>query len=384
MKISILAATVIASVQDCPMLPARSNPPLSVHDLRIDDIKVISAIGDSITAGFGARDGDPFKVLNEYRGISWAMGGDAGAVSIANMMKKYSPDLVGASLGEHLVNVCYGPLCPNFQYQAKKDQFNAARSGSLAMNLMDQAKYLNDQMRSDSRVNFQQDFKLLNFFIGGNDVCLGCLPILEDLVLSPDQFENTIRDVLSYVEENIPRVVVNLHSIFNVSQVYDLSHADPHCATLRKIGLKVECACALLFDGEVGVSNRLEMDDLVAGYNEKLSLIAADYSEKKSDSFMVSLNPIFRDVALRQWSIKELSKVDCFHPSQSAHELMAIGSWYIFKITTGTIYLSHLLTKVLSSRLVQDPCVHPQAQESWFSFSIRIYQSSFFLFLNRR
>lgn len=42
---SLHLALYVKNIQDCPALTPRK-PPSSVHDLRIDDIKVIGALGD--------------------------------------------------------------------------------------------------------------------------------------------------------------------------------------------------------------------------------------------------------------------------------------------------------------------------------------------------
>lgn len=42
---SVIAANV-ASISECPSLPARAAPAKDVTDLRIDDIKVVAALGD--------------------------------------------------------------------------------------------------------------------------------------------------------------------------------------------------------------------------------------------------------------------------------------------------------------------------------------------------
>ena len=55
------------------------------------------------------------KSITEYRGISYGGGGDSGATTIPNFIKKYSPKVKGSSVGEHLAEICYGPLCPPFQ-----------------------------------------------------------------------------------------------------------------------------------------------------------------------------------------------------------------------------------------------------------------------------
>merc|ERR1712063_41252 len=62
---------------DCPLLPAHNTT--SIFDLRPNDIKVMMAVGDSITTGFGI-----LGALNETRGRSFSMGGDAGAITLPN------------------------------------------------------------------------------------------------------------------------------------------------------------------------------------------------------------------------------------------------------------------------------------------------------------
>jgi phospholipase B1, membrane-associated len=105
--------TLVKDITQCPKLAPRRIPPKSVHDLRVDDIKVIMAIGDSVTAGFGAKGHDtniPVDIhkLYENRGVSFPIGGDPGAVTIANFIKYYSPELIGSSIGDHLIELCYG------------------------------------------------------------------------------------------------------------------------------------------------------------------------------------------------------------------------------------------------------------------------------------
>merc|ERR1712065_115109 len=37
--------------------------------------------------------------LKQYRGLAWSIGGDSNADTMPNMMKQFSPDLVGVSTG---------------------------------------------------------------------------------------------------------------------------------------------------------------------------------------------------------------------------------------------------------------------------------------------
>lgn len=157
-----LAAVAQLSTQTCPPLPARDSPPASITDLRIDDIKVISALGDSITTGYAAKpmaaSGKNRVLLTdlvEYTGVSYATGGDDGAASIGNFAKTFQPNLVGESVGHHIVPFMFG------QYTSKKDRFNAAKTGDEIDDLSDQISWLQDEMKETKAVDFANDYKLM-------------------------------------------------------------------------------------------------------------------------------------------------------------------------------------------------------------------------------
>ncbi|KAJ3300616.1 hypothetical protein HK104_009273 [Borealophlyctis nickersoniae] len=255
------------------------------------------------------------------------MGGDPGALTLANLMKQFRPDLVGASLGTHGTELCYGVLCFPFQYKPEQDQFNAAQSGAVIINLQKELDWLVWQMRQKKGIDFQNDYKLLNIFIGSNDACLGCHPV--PLYPSPDTFETLMRSLFEDIRQRVPRVVVNIMQQFNVSQVYDLTHKDPWCAGLRNAGLILECTCAFM-PGPNGPTTRELMDTLVVNYNQRLSKIAAEYrnpSRADYNSFALVLDPVISNVKVRDWPIEFLSDVDCFHPGIKAHETMATSVW---------------------------------------------------------
>jgi hypothetical protein len=75
--------------------------PNSVHKLRLGDVDVIAAIGDSLTAGNGAFANDILQVLLEGRGASWAIGGQKtwrNFLTIPNIIKEFNPNLYGYSV----------------------------------------------------------------------------------------------------------------------------------------------------------------------------------------------------------------------------------------------------------------------------------------------
>ncbi|KAI8817250.1 uncharacterized protein EV422DRAFT_229073 [Fimicolochytrium jonesii] len=339
------AGTFVDDVSQCPMLAPRAAPPANISgvysivvrevhepysriqfsvDVRIDDIKVVMALGDSITAAFGARGsnwGVPFTQLDENRGISFASGSDAGAVSVFNFAKHFNNKAYGGSYGNHLVEVCYGQLCPVFEW-SPQDVLNVALSGAKFENLDKEVNHLIDITRNNKNVDLQNDWKYLNLLIGANDVCGSCTT-----PTTSQQYDAYIRNVLEKVRKNIPRTIVNVISLFKVSQIWELTKRDPHCIGLRIAGLHLECTCALsLGDTLLGVHTRKIMDDQIDVWNAQLVKIVADYKNKYND-FAVIMDPGVGAADLRKFPKNYISDLDCFHPSAVAHAYVAKFVW---------------------------------------------------------
>ncbi|GBB99324.1 hypothetical protein RclHR1_03490006 [Rhizophagus clarus] len=322
----------VNDITKCPPLPPRAVPATNVRDLRADDIKVVMGLGDSVMAGFGIRVDKLDQIfkngtdpLDEYRGANFALGGDPDVISIPNILRKFSPNLVGDSKGTHIIEVCYGILCPS-NYIPKSDQLNAAQSGAQALNIDKQVNYLIDQLSQRKDIDVKNDWKLATIWFGNNDLCNGCTDIAKQIQFSPDQFESHIRDGLEKLRKNVPRVFVNLMSVFKISQMFEASLKDENCVLGKVAGLFLECQCAFV-PGPLGDKSRKAMDDLADQYNERLKNITSDYQEKNFQDFIVSYDPGMENMDLSNASLDLLSGVDCFHPSLLAHERLAKAAW---------------------------------------------------------
>lgn len=196
----------------CPDLTSRPSSPSSARDVRVDDLGTIIALGDSITAAFAAKgvlNDHPEREAYEYRGVSYIAGGDHDVSTLANLIKRYSPSLFGASVQSHPVEFCYGLLCPPYQYWPNLDQLNGAQSGSMAINLRHQ---LDDYVLPRlERYRQNTSWTFLNIQIGSNDLCMGCEAVSAGVgFLSPDVYEAILRDTIDAIRAEIPRVIVNL------------------------------------------------------------------------------------------------------------------------------------------------------------------------------
>ncbi|MEE6473610.1 hypothetical protein FKM82_010106 [Ascaphus truei] len=139
-----------------------SNPiPRSVHKLRPADIKVVAALGDSLTAAFGAKATGLADLSEEWRGVSWSIGGDGSLetyTTLPNILKKFNPTVRGFSTGVGKATA----------------EFNVAVGGAKAENMVSQARTLVNKMKESQAINFKEDWKIITIFIGGNDLCQYC------------------------------------------------------------------------------------------------------------------------------------------------------------------------------------------------------------------
>jgi small subunit ribosomal protein S29e len=76
-----------------------------------------------------------------------------------------------------------------------------------------QVDFLVNQLKTTykDQVNFEEDWKLLTLFIGANNICEICK---NDTLDQPDYFEKHLREVLGLIEQKIPKVFVNVMTIF--------------------------------------------------------------------------------------------------------------------------------------------------------------------------
>ena len=63
---------------------------------------MVAALGDSVTAGVGARANSVLDIFKEYRGVSFSVGGDKTwreYVTLPNILQIFNPNLYGQSYG---------------------------------------------------------------------------------------------------------------------------------------------------------------------------------------------------------------------------------------------------------------------------------------------
>ncbi|XP_072545003.1 phospholipase B1, membrane-associated [Salminus brasiliensis] len=300
----------------CTHKSPSSSVPTSVHALRPADITVVGALGDSLTAGngVGAAQNNLLDVLKEYRGLSWSVGGDSSLSSVttlANILRQFNPSLTGFSTGEGKATTTQAFL-------------NQAVAGAKSQDLVSQARALINRMKSDSRINFQNSWKVITVFIGGNDLCAYCT---DTAYYSATNFANRIRDALDILHSEVPRAVVNLVEALYIIPLRPL-HQDSSlgCPTWL-----INDICPCVVKPAEGSSELQSLININRAYQSSTrNLVNSGRYDTRSD-FTVVLQPFMRDLVLPLLSNgkpdRSFFAPDCFHLSQKSQALMARSLW---------------------------------------------------------
>jgi phospholipase B1 len=286
--------------------------PTSVHALKPGDIKVVAALGDSITAALGADASTPLGLMYEYRGKSWTAGGlnDVNSVvSVPNILKKFNAKLFGYVTDKNLVFL-------------NKDGvgFNAAVSGAVVSDTPKQARILIERMKNSPQVDFQNDWKLVTLFIGGNDLCGFCD---NATFYSAQNYVKHIQETLDILHAEMPRTFVNLVQLLKINEVKELNNGVVCSAVHSYV-----CPC-IAFPKDPNQETAL-LTELEQYKNFTQNLIDSRRYDTRDD-FTVVVQPLFMDFSLPRLSDGKIDysflAPDCFHYSAKGHG-MNIRKWF--------------------------------------------------------
>ena len=299
--------------------PIINEPATSVHKLRPSDIKIVAALGDSLTAALGAKANTVFGMLSEDRGISWSIGGDDDYITLPNIMKQFNPYLIGFSKGSYLPIVTREGV-----------GLNVAVSGHEANDIPNQARILIERIKNSKNLNIN-DWKLITLFIGGNDICDFC----KDLNLhSPESYIKYIEQALELIQKELPKTFVNLVMVFNVTQVR-LLNLKLTCTVIHR----VVCPCAAF-----KTSDDPYLPNIILEYQDFIEKLVDSGKYETKDDFTVVVQPFMKDLILPKIPDgiePDLSYFapDCFHFSAKSHgkikftkhATLNLSSFFIYK-----------------------------------------------------
>ncbi|KAL5463323.1 hypothetical protein EMCRGX_G032215 [Ephydatia muelleri] len=279
----------------------------TVHQLAPSAVKVVAALGDSITAALGARARTILTALVEYRGVSWSIGGDGDlstVTTVPNIIKHYSKTLKGFSVSTGAENTA----------DAK---FNQAVSGAVSQTLPSQAETLISLIQNDGSINIALDWKVVTIWIGGNDLCAYCENRTQ---YSPERYVLNIQQTLDILQTKLPRTFVNLVQILDVTKLAPLS--SPWCDLVHS----VVCRCATTGSAE----DRQVTSEASHMYQAAVQRLIDSGRYDNTDDFTVVLQPFVSGIELPNKDgepDKSYFAPDCFHFSTKGHKEMAVGLW---------------------------------------------------------
>lgn len=286
-------------------LNVSSQPATSVHRLRPENIQVMGALGDSITAAFGAAASSVVNLATEYRGQSWSIGGDNAfeqTLTLGNIVKKYNPDVRGLSLGTG----------------TRQQNFNVAVSGAVSADIPEQAQLFIDAVRADRNIDFANDWKLLTIWIGGNDFCAICNGNAQN---QPANQAAYIEEALDLLDSQVPRLFINLVQVIDVTSLYPVQEGT--CVFYHRL----VCSCGT--DDDQGARN--EVTAATKDVHRRLEILANATKYSDRDDFAVVIQPFFieTEVPLRDDGTPDRSwfAPDCFHFAVKGHEAAAVALW---------------------------------------------------------
>ncbi|CAB3397137.1 unnamed protein product [Caenorhabditis bovis] len=177
--------------------------PDDANKVKVHHIRVIGALGDSLTIGALAQ-----NMINQtgrqFSGNSFITGAEhsiSSHLTIYNILK-YIADRVGYKITGGSQGIGYG----------RHTGFNVAIEGARSFQLPDQADELIKRMKENKDVDITRDWKLISLWIGTNDP--GKLNHGTAAPVNGSYYKSQIEIALQKLKENLPRTIVSIVDMF--------------------------------------------------------------------------------------------------------------------------------------------------------------------------
>uniref|UniRef100_A0A1I8J9G7 Phospholipase B1, membrane-associated n=1 Tax=Macrostomum lignano TaxID=282301 RepID=A0A1I8J9G7_9PLAT len=290
---------------DFPCSPFKlAQPATSVHALTPADVQVVGAIGDSISAGSGIHAFTPLGIVLSFRGSVFSIGADLNyqwIPTLPNILLKYNPNLRGYAKG----------------VLKKSRGFDVAVPGAKSEDMLKQAYDLIQRMKADPTVDYQNDWKVITLFIGGNDLCAYCK---NPRYYAAEMYTANIKRALDLLHSEVPRAFVNVVNVLDVSQIKELNRGLA-CTVLHYF----ECRCGAFKQPTE------ELRQIVLEYQGNLSALVNSGVYDTRDDFTVVLQPFLEKTVLpkNRCGKPDLAYFapDCFHLSGLGNARAAQALW---------------------------------------------------------
>jgi phospholipase B1 len=107
--------------------------------------------------------------------------------------------------------------------------------------MLDQAQNLIQRLQTDSRYDFDNDWKVITLFVGGNDLCASCRSTVSHRLIAsyephlltpstlfiqnyqPEAYRDGIQAALDEMHNRLPRALVQVVAMFDITPLTELS-----------------------------------------------------------------------------------------------------------------------------------------------------------------
>ncbi len=187
-----------------------------------------------------------------------------------------------------------------------------AGSGNKAKQILGQTRQLIRLIKADKGIDFNNDWKLVTLFVGGNDLCQYCLNAGEH---EPENYINSIQKALDLLHAELPRTLVNFVSMVNVEDIRDMN-TGLVCNLLHRF----ECPCAAFPKSNADI---LVLESYVRNYTQlSKNLVESGRYDTKED-FTVVLQTFYTEFKAPRLDNGKVDlsyfAPDCFHYSAKSH-----------------------------------------------------------------
>ncbi|XP_066550796.1 phospholipase B1, membrane-associated isoform X2 [Amia ocellicauda] len=298
----------------CPDMAPSKTVPTSVKYVKPADIKVIAALGDSLTTAIAANASNVIGVPFEYRDVSWSIGGHGSyqeVITLANIIRLFNPTVIFPAPQVTINNV---------QANINQTGFNLAVTGHNSYEFPQQTRNLIDTFKTYPGMNFKEDWKLLTILIGNNDICDFCK---NKTLFSTESFIHNLTVALDMLYHEVPRMIVNLVEVLPLEGLREVDDKSIGCLLQKSF-------CSCLVKPPENSTELKELIELNYEFQRKMEQLISSGRYIKDD-FDVVLQPYLKNIKPPKYPDGTIDysffTVDCFHFTIKGHESLAKGLW---------------------------------------------------------
>jgi len=214
---------------------------------------------------------------------------------MANILYVFNENIEGYSTGSGNQNSANAKL-------------NVAVTGARSYDLQPQVSLLLNKLQAFPST----DWKVLTFFIGGNDLCDACG---DKPRYSPENFRANVERALDTLKQQVRNIFINLLVPPDVTLLSEVTG-----------GL-----CGILHPFECGCNNDPYTSDLHKLYVQQLHALASQSKYHDRPDFHLVVQPFLEDIEIPRGPDGKPDKSyfapDCFHFSAKSHAAAGLALW---------------------------------------------------------